>query len=210
MNETVTYEMLVNKAKEYLKEDELAVLKKAYDYAYDYHQGKMRLSGEEEISHSLHVAYILAEIKADLETLAAALLHDVLEDNQVKESDLRKVFSSEIVSLVIGITKINRLNFAGDTEAMIDNHRKILVGLSEDVRVIIIKLADRLHNMRTLWALPEKVQKEKAKETLDILTPIAHRLGMSHIKSELEDLSLRYLKPDVYFGIVEQLNQSKK
>ena len=119
------------------------------------------------------------------------------------------MFGSEVALLVNGVTKINRLNFQGDNEAMIANHRKILVGLTEDVRVIIIKLADRLHNMRTIWALPEKKQKQKAKETLDILTPIAHRLGIGSIKSELEDLSLRYYKPDTYFDIVEKLNKSK-
>ena len=114
-----------------------------------------------------------------------------------------------MAKLVEGVTKINRLNYNGTTEAMIANHRKILVGLTEDVRVIFIKLADRLHNMRTMYVLSSDKQKENAKETLEILTPIAHRLGINQIKSELEDLSLRYLKPDVYFSIVERLNKSK-
>ena len=153
--------------------------------------------------------YILTEIYADAKTIQAALLHDVVEDTDVTIEEIEEMFGSEVALLVNGVTKINRLNFQGDNEAMIANHRKILVGLTEDVRVIIIKLADRLHNMRTIWALPEKKQKQKAKETLDILTPIAHRLGIGSIKSELEDLSLRYYKPDTYFDIVEKLNKSK-
>ena len=167
------------------------------------------VTGEDYIEHPLKVAYILAEIHADKETLCAALIHDILEDDLATKEEIEKNFGTEILKLVEGITKINRLNFSGDNDAVIANHRKILVGLSEDVRVIIIKLADRLHNMRTLWVLPAETQKEKAKETLDILTPIADRLGMNHIKGELEDLSLRYYKPDIYFDIVEKLNATK-
>ena len=148
-------------------------------------------------------------MNADYSTLAAALLHDVIEDTDVTKEELEKLFGSEIALLVDGVTKINKINFETTNAAVIANQRKILVGLCEDVRVIFIKLADRLHNMRTLWIHSEKKQKENALETLEILTPIAHRLGMNTIKSELEDLSLRYLKPDVYFDIVEKLNQTK-
>lgn len=204
------YEELYEKVSSYISEpDKLDLITKSYRYAYERHLGEKRLTGEDYIIHPLNVAYILADIKADYETICSALLHDVLENSKVSIDELNQKFGSNISSLVEGVTKINKLNFNGDNEAIIANHRKIIVGLSEDVRVIIIKLADRLHNMRTLWAIPEKSQKEKAKETLDILTPIAHRLGMNKIKSELEDLSLRYSKPDVYFQIVEKLNQSK-
>ena len=206
----ITFEVLLKKIKEYISEkDELDLIRKAYMFAFEKHFGKKRLTGEDYITHPLNVAYILTEIHADYQTICASLLHDVIEDCDVLKEEIIDMFGNEIANLVDGVTKINRLNFSGDNEAVIANHRKILVGLSEDVRVIIIKLADRLHNMRTLWVIPEDKQKEKAKETLDILTPIAHRLGISEIKSELEDLSLRYYKPDIYFEIVEKLNQSK-
>ena len=141
--------------------------------------------------------------------MAAALLHDTIEDSDATKEEIEKLFGSEVALLVDGVTKLNKINFTSDSEASAAYQRKILVGLSEDVRVIIIKLADRLHNMRTLDVMSEEKQKKKAKETLEILTPVAHRLGIYKIKSELEDLSLRYLKPDAYFDIVEKLNQKK-
>jgi len=187
----------------------LELIKTAYLFASDKHFEQKRLTGEDFIIHPLNVACILTEIYADSATICAGLLHAVIEEGKATREEIKENFGDEIASLVAGVTKINKLKFTGDTEAVIANHRQILVGLCEDVRVIIIKLADRLHNMRTFWVLPEKEAKEKAKETLDILTPIAHRLGISSIKSELEDLSLRYYKPDVYFEIVENLNQTK-
>ena len=206
----ITFEELREKLVTYITDEaDLDIIRSAYMFAFEKHFGVKRLTGEDYIIHPLNVAYILTEIKADAPTICAALLHDVVEDCDVTKEEITEKFSPEIALLVDGVTKINKLNFNGDNEAMIANHRKILVGLSEDVRVIIIKLADRLHNMRTLWVLPERKQKTKAKETLDILTPIAHRLGIGGIKSELEDLSLRYYKPDIYFEIVEKLNQSK-
>lgn len=208
-NPNLTFDDLRDRLVTYLSEEDLSLVTKAYMYAFEHHFGQKRLTGEDYISHPLNVANILVDIKADSTTICAALLHDVLEDCNVTKEELEEKFGSEITFIVDGVTKINRLNFTGDNESVIANHRKILVGLSEDVRVIIVKLADRLHNMRTLWVLPEKRQKAKAKETLDILTPIAHRLGIGGMKSELEDLCLRYYKPDVYFDIVEKLNQSK-
>lgn len=206
----VTFDLLYQTVSEYIQsKDELAIIQRAYDYADEMHFGVKRLTGEKYIDHPLNVAYILTAIKADSATICAALMHDILEDCDVTKEEMEAKFGKEITDLVDGVTKINKLNFQGSNEATIANHRKILVGLSQDVRVIIIKLADRLHNMRTLWVHSPKKQKEKAKETLDILTPIAERLGMNHIKSELEDLSLRYYKPDVYFQIVEKLNKTK-
>lgn len=206
----ITYDILYKSVKSYIDdENELNMITKAYKYAFEKHLGQKRHTGEDYIIHPLSVAQILTEIYADYECLSAALLHDVLEDCGVSKEEMVHEFGENITNLVEGVTKINKLNFSGITEAMNANHRKILVGLSEDVRVIIVKLADRLHNMRTLYVLPPKKQKEKAKETLDILIPIAHRLGMNKIKSELEDLSLRYYKPDIYFDIAEKLNKTK-
>ena len=204
------FEQLYKKLQKYIKnEEELEEIKKAYLFANEKHKGQKRISGENYIIHPLNVAYILSDIHADSKTIEAALLHDTIEDCDVTKEELETKFGQEVAKLVESITKINKLNFSGDNEAVIANQRKILVGMTEDVRVIILKLADRLHNMRTLWALSEKRQKANAKETLDIFTPIAHRLGINSIKSELEDLSLRYLKPDVYYQIVEKLNKTK-
>ncbi len=206
----ITFDELFEKVSTYItNEKDKKMITKAYLFAFEKHFGQKRHTGEDYIIHPLNVAYILAEINADYQTICAALLHDTIEDSNATKEEIANEFSVEIATLVDGVTKINKLNFSGDNEAILANHRKILVGLTEDVRVIIIKLADRLHNMRTLWILSEKHQKENAKETLEILVPIAHRLGMNQIKSELEDLSLRYSKPDVYFSIVEKLNQSK-
>ncbi len=205
----LTFEELQEKLNYISDVEELELIKKAYDFAYTKHFGEKRLTGEDYIIHPLNVAYILTEIYSDSSTICASLLHDVVKKDESLYKEIKENFGDEILSLVEGINKINKLNLVGNTEAVISNHRKILVGLCEDVRVIFIKLADRLHNMRTLWVLPEVKQKEKAKETLDILTPIASRLGIGSIKSELEDLSLRYYKPDIYFEIVENLNQSK-
>ena len=208
--ESITYEDLLEKVKEYIKPEEIEIIEKAYNYAKEKHENEKRLTGEDYIDHPLNVAYILTDIKADYQTLCAALLHDVYEDPDIIDEELSKEFSKEIVSLVDGVNKINKLNFdVNGNNSTTQAQRKILVGLSEDVRVIIIKLANRLHNMRSLWVHSEEKQKAKASETLEILVPIANRLGMSKIKSELEDLCLRYLKPDAYFSIIEQLNKSK-
>ena len=213
MNDTtknITIEDLIDKVKSYNQNElDIALINKAFDYAYKKHFGVKRITGDDYISHPLNVAYILTDINADAECIAAALLHDTIEDTDSTEKEITELFGNEVASLVDGVTKINRLHFANAGEQMAANQRKILVGLSEDVRVIMIKLADRLHNMRTLYVMPEEKQKKKAKETLEILTPVADRLGINKIKSELEDLSLRYLKPNVYFDIVEKLNAKK-
>lgn len=206
----ITIEDLIQKVKTYnTNEEDINLINRAFDYAYKKHFGQKRISGDDYITHPLNVAMILTDINADAVCLAAALLHDTIEDSDSTKEEVAKLFGEDVALLVDGVTKINRLHFSNAGEQMAANQRKILVGLSEDVRVIIIKLADRLHNMRTLYVMPEERQKKKARETLEILTPVADRLGINKIKSELEDLSLRYLKPDVYFDIVEKLNAKK-
>lgn len=206
----ITIDELIEKFKKYNNnEKDIDLIRRAYDYAEKKHFGQKRISGDDYILHPLNVALILTEISADAPCMAAALLHDTIEDSDATKEEIEELFGSEVALLVDGVTKINKINFSSDSEASAAYQRKILVGLSEDVRVIIIKLADRLHNMRTLDVMSEEKQKKKAKETLEILTPVAHRLGIYKIKSELEDLSLRYLKPDAYFDIVEKLNQKK-
>lgn len=193
----------------YLDKDEIDIVEKAIDYAYSKHEGQYRKTGEEYIIHPLSVAIILTTIKADKDTIIASLLHDVLEDTPTPKKELEELFGKTVANLVDGVTKINSINVSTENEYLTNYYKKIIVGMSEDVRVIIIKLADRLHNMRTLYAIPVDRQKLKAKETLEILAPIAHRLGMHKIKSELEDLSLKYSKPDVYYDVVEKLNNTK-
>ena len=193
----------------YLDKDEIDIIEKAIDYAYFKHEGQYRKTGEEYIIHPLSVAIILTTIKADKDTIIASLLHDVLEDTPTSKEELENLFGKTVTNLVDGVTKINSINVSTENEYLTNYYKKIIVGMSEDVRVIIIKLADRLHNMRTLYAIPVDRQKLKAKETLEILAPIAHRLGMHKIKSELEDLSLKYSKPDVYYDVVEKLNNTK-
>jgi GTP diphosphokinase / guanosine-3',5'-bis(diphosphate) 3'-diphosphatase len=190
-------------------EQQLSVINKAYEFARLKHSGQVRKSGESYIIHPLNVALILAKIYADYETISAGLMHDVLEDCDCSVEEMEDEFGVNITRLVTGVTRLSRINFSTENEYLIDYYKKIIVGMSEDVRVIIIKLADCLHNMRTLWALPEDRQKAKAHETLDIFAPIAHHLGIHKIKSELEDLSLRYLKPDVFYDIAEKLNKTK-
>jgi len=205
-----TVEDLIEKVSKYQSEESvLNKIREAYVFAERCHKGQFRKSGEEYIVHPLNVAIILTEIYADSETIMAALMHDVIEDCGVEREEIEEKFGREVGKLVYGVSKLGRINFSTENEYLIDYYKKIIVGMSEDVRVIIVKLADRLHNMRTLWALPEVKQKKIAKETIEILAPLAHHLGIHKIKSELEDLSLRYLKPDVFYDIAEKLNNTK-
>lgn len=208
--ENITIEDLLNRVATYDDNPEdQKLIRNAYDYAYRKHFSQKRITGDDYITHPLNVAWILTDVNADGKAIAAALLHDTIEDSDSTYEEINNLFGEEVAKIVDGVTKINRLNFTTDSEQMAANQRKILVGLSSDVRVLIVKLADRLHNMRTLYVLSEAKQKRKAKETLEILTPVAHRLGMYKLKSELEDLSLRYLNPDAYYEIVEKLNLKK-
>lgn len=205
-----TIDELIDKVRSYNNdENQIELIKKAYLYAKDKHDGQKRKSGEDYVYHPLATAVILTSIYADSSTICAGLLHDVIEDCNTSKKEIENVFGTDIANLVDGVSKISRIRFSTDNDALVEYYKKIIVGMSEDVRVIIVKLADRLHNMRTLSALPLDKQKQKARETLEILTPIAHHLGIHKIKSELEDLSLRYLKPDVFYDIVEKLNNTK-
>ena len=208
--ENITIEDLIEKVKIYDEnQDDLNLIRKAYEYAYKKHFSQKRITGDDYITHPLNVAWILTDVNADAEAISAALLHDTIEDSDSTYDEIKNLFGEDVAKIVDGVTKINRLKFSSDSEQVAANQRKILVGLSSDVRVLIVKLADRLHNMRTLYVLSETKQKRKAKETLEILTPVAHRLGMYKLKSELEDLSLRYLNPEAYYDIVEKLNLKK-
>lgn len=208
--EKLTIEDIISKVRSYIEDEEqIKVIQKAYDFAKLKHEGQFRKTGEPYITHPMNVALILTSVYADYETISAGFLHDVLEDCDCTPEEMENEFGPVITKLVKGVTKLSKINFSTENEYLIDYYKKIIVGMSEDVRVIIIKLADRLHNMRTLWAIPEDRQKVKAHEALDILAPIAHHLGIHKIKSELEDLSLRYLKPDVFYDIAEKLNKTK-
>ena len=206
----IKYQDLKEKLSKYLSKEDIELIDEAYKYAEAKHKGQYRKTGEPYIVHPLEVANILTSINADKETIISALLHDVIEDTEGTKKEIAEKFGETVAKLVDGVTKINNINVSTDNEYLTSYYKKIIVGMSEDVRVIIIKLADRLHNMRTLYALDHEKQKKKAKETLDILAPIAHRLGMNKIKSELEELSLKYLKPEAYNDVVEKLNKTKK
>jgi len=208
--EKYTFEYLLRKVKKYIKdEEELEQIEKAYLFAFEKHKEQKRKTGEDYIIHPLTVAIILTSIYADSKTIMASLLHDVLVECDVTKDEIRNLFGSEVSDIVYGVTKLTRINFSTENDYLIEYYKKVIVGMSEDVRVIIIKLAERVHNMRTLFALTSDKQKEVAKETLEIFAPIAHHLGINKIKSELEDLSLRYLKPDIFYDIAEKLNNTK-
>ena len=190
--------------------DELNKIKEAYQFALNKHQGMKRLNGEDYITHPLHVASIVNSLNVDATTIIGALLHEVLNNGDTLLSEVKDKFGEEVATIVDSISKINRLELVDDSESSAIYLRKVLVGLATDVRVLFIKLADRLHNMRTNYAIDPKKQKAKAYETQAVLIPIAHRLGINSIKSELEDLCLYYTKPDVYNDILEKLNETKE
>ena len=191
----------------YIEEEKLELLKEAYNISVKAYEGIVRESKEPLLNHVLAVTYILTTVLADIDTLCASLLHEINLDDY--EEEIKEKLSNEVIKLIHGTSKISKLHFSTENDYLVEYYKKIIVGMSEDVRVIIIKLADRLHNMRTLYEISEEKQKKKAKETLEIFAPIAHHLGIHKIKSELEDLSLRYLKPEVFYDIVERLNKTK-
>lgn len=195
--EQISFEKLIQKIKSY-NECEVDFITKVYNFAYEQHKGMYRKSGEPYISHPLAVAYILAEMHADAATVAAGILHDIIEDTDIKKEDIARKFTEEIAELVDGVTKISKVNFINKNEANMANIRKIITSITKDIRIIIIKLADRLHNMRTLEFLPREKQIENSLETLQIFTPLANYIGAYHLKCELEDLAFKYLKREEY------------
>lgn len=198
---------ILEKVAEYNPNANLDIIKKAYIFSARVHKDQVRLSGEPYLNHPLETAYILAELKMDEYCISAGLLHDVLEDTLTTRDELIKEFGEEITQLVDGVTKISKIQYASHLERRAENYRKMLIAMAKDIRVIIIKLADRLHNMRTLnFHSPDK-QESISKETVEIYAPIAHRLGMSKLKSELEDLAFKYLKPEIYKELSEAVNK---
>lgn len=200
---------LIKKSNNYT-EDEINTIIKAYEFAKEKHKGMKRLSGDDYIIHPLSVALILLDLNTDALTIECALIHEVMNNGDTYFNEIEEEFNTETAKIVDSISKINKLELPDESESSAIYLRKVLIGLAEDVRVLYIKLADRLHNMRTIWAVNPEKQLEKAKETLSVLVPIAHRLGINSIKSELENLCLKYLKPDVYKDIEDRLNASKE
>lgn len=205
MPDTINFEELVPRLE---KREQFETIKKAYLYACNEHKGMKRLTGDDFITHPLEVTKILMDLNVDDTTIIAALLHEVINNGNKTYDDLVNDFGEDIAKIVLSVSKINKLELPDNNESSVIYLRKILVGLAQDVRVLYIKLADRLHNMRTNWAINPQKQKQKAEETMSVLVPIAHRLGINSIKSELENLSLYYLKPDVYNDILEKLNET--
>lgn len=200
---------LLDKIVQYNSKCDVEAVKKAYYFAEEAHQGQVRESGEPYISHPVAVACLLVELGLDTSTIVAGILHDVIEDTKYTYEDIKSGFNDEIAYLVDGVTKLGRIEYKTKEEQQADNIRKMLLAMARDIRVILIKLTDRLHNMRTLKFLSPEKQKTKAKETLEIYAPIAHRLGISKVKWELEDLSLRYLHPSEYYELVEKVSQKR-
>ena len=210
-DDSITFEEVYQKIKENIKDtDELLKIKEAYEYAASKHKGMQRLTGKDFITHPLHVVEIVNSLNVDATTIIGAMLHEVMNNGETTFSELEEKFGKTVATIVDSITKINKLELVDDSESSAIYLRKVLVGLATDVRVLFIKLADRLHNMRTNYAINPKKQKAKAYETMAVLIPIAHRLGINSIKSELEDLCLYYTKPDVYQDILDKLSETKK
>ncbi|MCR4909645.1 MAG: bifunctional (p)ppGpp synthetase/guanosine-3',5'-bis(diphosphate) 3'-pyrophosphohydrolase [Lachnospiraceae bacterium] len=204
------YQRLIEYVRRYHPSDDISIIEKAYRMAEEAHRNQFRKSGEPYIIHPLSVSIILADLELDKETIVAGLLHDVVEDTEMTEEELSESFGQDVAYLVDGVTKLSKLKYHGNkVEFQADNLRKMFMAMARDIRVILIKLADRLHNMRTLQYQPPEKQKEVARETLDIYSPIAQRLGISKVKVELDDLSLKYLKPEVYYDLVEKISDKK-
>ncbi len=206
----IELETLLDRIRQYHKANDLQLVEKAYHYAMEKHEGQTRKSGEPYVTHPVQVAYILADLELDPQSICAALLHDVVEDTGTTREELVKEFGETVTMLVDGVTKLNKIPYTSKEEQQIENLRKMFFAMAQDIRVIVIKLADRLHNMRTLKYQPEEKQREIARETLEVYAPLAHRLGMSKIKWELEDLALRYIDPIGYYEIVDKIAQKRE
>ncbi|MGB0452268.1 MAG: RelA/SpoT family protein [Bacteriovoracaceae bacterium] len=200
---------LIRRIEAYNKDVDKDLLTKSFEFADKAHKGQKRSSGEDYIIHPLNVSATLAKLRMDTDSIIAGLLHDVVEDCDVSPADIEKEFSKEIAQIVVGLTKISKIKFKTKEESQAENFRNMVVAMAKDLRVIIVKLADRMHNMRTLQYVSDEKQKKVAKETLDIYVPLANRLGINSVKSELEDLCLRFLHPDIYYRLAEKVAMKK-
>ena len=204
------YDELIASVRKYHPSTDMSLIEHAYQVAREAHKDQKRKSGEPYIIHPLCVAIILADLELDRETIASGLLHDVIEDTILTREEVEKEFGPSVALIVDGVTKLGQLSYEADKiEEQAENLRKMFLAMARDIRVILVKLADRLHNMRTLKYMRPEKQKEKARETIDIYSPIAGRLGLAKVKNELDDLSLKYLRPDDYYSLVHQINEKK-
>ncbi len=201
---------LLQEIQKYSSNRDTETVCRAFNFAREAHTGQFRASGEAYVFHPIEVAHILAALEMDIQSVIAALLHDVVEDTDYTIEDVKEMFGEDVALLVDGVTKLGKIQYTTKEEQQVENLRKMFLAMAKDIRVIIIKLADRLHNMRTIKSLPPEKQREKARETMEVYAPLAHRLGMSTVKGELEDLSLKYLDPVAYHEIAESINQKKK
>jgi GTP pyrophosphokinase len=208
---TVTrFRDLLRKVRSYRESEDLSLIKKAYEFSLQHHKGTARESGEPYLAHPLQVATLLAEMRLDTTAIAAGLLHDVVEDTSVTVDEIKTEFGEQVAHIVEGVTKISKIEFASSEEAQAENVRKMVLAMMDDIRVVLIKLADRLHNMRTLKFLSPERQQKIARETLDIYAPIAHRLGMGKIRGELEDLAFQYVDPISYDQVKDAVELRRK
>lgn len=207
---TAKFQQLLAKVAENRPKDDPEIIRKAYEFSLKHHKGQTRASGEPYLIHPLEVAVVLADMKLDSTAIAAGLLHDAIEDTEVTHEDVRREFGDQVVHIVEGVTKIDKIDFASREERQAENVRKMVLAMVDDIRVVLIKLADRLHNMRTLQHLPEDRRQNVAKETLEIYAPLAHRLGMGKVRGELEDLSFRYVDPIGYQQVHEAIESRRK
>ena len=206
----MTIEDVIATAKKNNRKSDSRLIKKAYNYAKKYHGDQLRMSGEPYIIHPVQVAYILSTLGLDDSTICAALLHDTIEDTDLSKQDLINTFGTEVAELVDGVTKLSKLQYATMAEQQVENYRKMFLAMGKDIRVILIKLADRLHNMRTLKYLTRDRQIANANETMELYAPLANRLGMYSLKWELEDLSFKYLYPKEYRELVEGIDRKRE